>query len=533
MRAAREAGVHRDADEASERVTSLTVGEEVFVVEAQGEWTRVLAPGPADPPRPGRLPGLGPQRRARRGRPARGGARLPRHAVRLGRARAATASTARGWCTSRFRADRVAGAARRGRPGGRGRAGRGPAAGRPLLLRAPRRGGQPRRVRDRGRPAAREPRRRRGRGADARGAAGHAARRRSAAQMTLASGVGSHPGDDQRDFDEAVRLVLGELPDLPYLPELPGRGAPASMTGRALAVVADLGADLQPAGWRLTGSGARRASTTGGRGACSPRTSTGWRNRRRTTTGRSRSRSPDRGPSRRPSSGRAATRCSPTTAPGASSRRHWPRGSPSTSPTYAAGCRARHRLVVQVDEPALAAVLAAGADRVGLRAAPHGAPARGVGGARVGPRRDRRGGRRAVGALVRPGHAARPAARRRRAGLSVDLDQVDGRGHDALAEALDAGQTVVLGVLPATDGAGRRRRGHRAWCRWLEARRPGPGRRRAGAVPGVWLAGSSPVWAAASARRVARPAPPRCGSPWRGSHSPRLRAIRRWRSPRA
>ena len=45
--------------------------------------------------------------------------------------------------------------------------------------------------------------------------------------MTLASGVGSHPGDDQRDFDEAVRLVLGELPDLPYLPELPDRGAPA------------------------------------------------------------------------------------------------------------------------------------------------------------------------------------------------------------------------------------------------------------------------------------------------------------------
>ncbi len=30
--------------------------------------------------------------------------------------------------------------------------------------------------------------------------------------MTLATGVGSHPGDDQRDFDEAVRVVLGEVP---------------------------------------------------------------------------------------------------------------------------------------------------------------------------------------------------------------------------------------------------------------------------------------------------------------------------------
>ena len=30
------------------------------------------------------------------------------------------------------------------------------------------------------------------------------------------------------------------------------------MTGRGLAVVAELGADLQPAGWRLTGSGSGR-----------------------------------------------------------------------------------------------------------------------------------------------------------------------------------------------------------------------------------------------------------------------------------
>ncbi|WP_298516219.1 NlpC/P60 family protein [uncultured Nocardioides sp.] len=39
-----EAAVHRDAHESSERVTSLTLGEEVFVVEQQGEWTRILAP---------------------------------------------------------------------------------------------------------------------------------------------------------------------------------------------------------------------------------------------------------------------------------------------------------------------------------------------------------------------------------------------------------------------------------------------------------------------------------------------------------
>jgi methionine synthase II (cobalamin-independent) len=62
------------------------------------------------------------------------------------------------------------------------------------------------------------------------------------------------PGADTAAFDEAVKVVLGELPDLPHLPEVPGRGPQADMTARTLAVVADLDADLQPAGWRLTGS---------------------------------------------------------------------------------------------------------------------------------------------------------------------------------------------------------------------------------------------------------------------------------------
>ncbi|MDX6325440.1 MAG: hypothetical protein QOK15_1794 [Nocardioidaceae bacterium] len=72
--------------------------------------------------------------------------------------------------------------------------------------------------------------------------------------MTAASGVGSHPGSDQAAYDEALRLVLGELPDLPYVPEVPGRGAPAGMTGRSLALLSGLAADLQPAGWRLSGA---------------------------------------------------------------------------------------------------------------------------------------------------------------------------------------------------------------------------------------------------------------------------------------
>lgn len=66
----------------------------------------------------------------------------------------------------------------------------------------------------------------------------------------VATGVGSMPGED---VAEAVRVVLGELPDFPHLPEVPGRSEPASMVGRSLALLVELAVDLQPAGWRLTG----------------------------------------------------------------------------------------------------------------------------------------------------------------------------------------------------------------------------------------------------------------------------------------
>ncbi len=65
----------------------------------------------------------------------------------------------------------------------------------------------------------------------------------------VATGVGSMPGED---VHEALRVVVDQVPDLPHLPELPGRGVHAAMTGRAVGLLVDLGADLQPAGWRLT-----------------------------------------------------------------------------------------------------------------------------------------------------------------------------------------------------------------------------------------------------------------------------------------
>ena len=56
------------------------------------------------------------------------------------------------------------------------------------------------------------------------------------------------PGTDP---DEAVRVVLGELPDLPFLPELPARGPHADLAGRTASLLVDLAVDLQPTGWRL------------------------------------------------------------------------------------------------------------------------------------------------------------------------------------------------------------------------------------------------------------------------------------------
>lgn len=64
-----------------------------------------------------------------------------------------------------------------------------------------------------------------------------------------ATGVGSHPGEDHF---EALRVVFGELPGLPYLPELPARGVGADMVGRTASLLIELPVEVQPSGWRLT-----------------------------------------------------------------------------------------------------------------------------------------------------------------------------------------------------------------------------------------------------------------------------------------
>ncbi|ADD42049.1 vitamin-B12 independent methionine synthase [Stackebrandtia nassauensis] len=68
----------------------------------------------------------------------------------------------------------------------------------------------------------------------------------------VTTGIGSLPGTD---IAEAVRLVLGELPDFPHLPELPHRGPGADMLGRGAALLVDLPVELRVQRWQTARRG--------------------------------------------------------------------------------------------------------------------------------------------------------------------------------------------------------------------------------------------------------------------------------------
>ena len=79
--------------------------------------------------------------------------------------------------------------------------------------------------------------------------------------FAAATGIGSWPGTSPR---HAAEVVIGELPDLPYLPELPARGLGADMIGRVGALLVDISIDTVTRGYRIAsrpGSVTRRATS--------------------------------------------------------------------------------------------------------------------------------------------------------------------------------------------------------------------------------------------------------------------------------
>ena len=67
-------------------------------------------------------------------------------------------------------------------------------------------------------------------------------------ELGSATGIGSMPGTDPA---EAARVVVGELPDFPYLPELPARGPGADLIGRTAALLVDFPVETTTGGWRI------------------------------------------------------------------------------------------------------------------------------------------------------------------------------------------------------------------------------------------------------------------------------------------
>ncbi|WP_148614357.1 methionine synthase [Nocardioides rubriscoriae] len=265
--------------------------------------------------------------------------------------------------------------------------------------------------------------------------------------MATATGVGSMPGDD---LAEIQKLVLDELADaMPHLVELPARGIHSGMVGRSLALLDTLGVDLQPAGWRLTdaaGVDHRRARSRLAQDLdVLEEQAQGWE-----------------GPFKVQVAG-------PWTLAATVEK---PRGDKVVSDhgarrelaqAFAEGVRDHVRdvrrrvtgagpLVVQVDEPALAAVAGGGVRT-----------ASGFGRHRVvhPPEITEHLGW-VLEAIAAEGavpwvHSCAPETpldllRRAGArGLVVDLSVVGAGDHDVLATALEARETVVLGVVPSLD----------------------------------------------------------------------------------
>ncbi len=315
----------------------------------------------------------------------------------------------------------------------------------------------------------------------------------------LGTGIGSMPGEDLASSLQVVLDVLAHAHGLPFLPELPARGVASGMIGRTLSLIDGIGVDLQPAGWRLTdaaGVDQRRARsrldqdldvleelTEGYDGAFKVQLVGPWTLAAMVEKPRGDKVVSDHG-----------------------ARRDLAQALAEAARGHVRDVRRRlddrgeaSRLVVQVDEPALAAVMGGGVPT-----------ASGFGRHRtVHPPEASEQLGWVLAAITEEGaepwvHACAPetalellrgAGAR---GLAVDVDVLDGAAHNVLGEALEAGERVVLGCVPSlddallTDTAVVER-----VLRWLDMLGLDPETTAGllGVSPACGLAGASPDWA--------------------------------------
>ncbi len=286
-----------------------------------------------------------------------------------------------------------------------------------------------------------------------------------------ATGAGSMPGADPLD---TTRLVFDELPDLPFLPELPARGPGADLTGRTAALLVELPVELTTKGWRFAerpGRDLRRAQSLfsrdldaleevadGYRGALKIQACGPWT--LAATMELAHSQEPalaDRG---------ARSDLTASLAEGIAA--------------HVAEVRARvpgARLLLQLDEPGLPAVLAgtvpsaSGLNRVrAIEPADVRAALAAVLSAAGAP------------ALVHCCAPSAPVGIIRDAGAAaagIDLGQLRRGEEDVLAEAVEAGLGIFAGAVPATPSAVPAAPS-RATARNGRPGTPDPGRARAG-----------------------------------------------------
>jgi Cobalamin-independent synthase, Catalytic domain len=317
----------------------------------------------------------------------------------------------------------------------------------------------------------------------------------------LATGVGSLPGDDPR---AALREVFELLPELPYLPELPGRGHGATMIGRGVALLGLAGylhADVQPSGWRIVdrpGLDERRALDLLDRDLDAlEEVATGWSGPLKLSVV---------GPLTAAAS-LELTRGEAVLADHGASR-DLAEAMAETASALVAEVRRRvpgAHLLVQVDEPSLPAVragqvpTASGFGR--LRSVDEATTLERLGGVL--------GAISVAGAfpLVHCCAASPPIGLFVRAGargVSLDAALISDRDDDALGETIEAGIRIFLGAVPSLEPPGQS--GVRALLAPVQARwaRLGFGGARLAEIvvtPSCGLAGASPSWARTAMRR--------------------------------